>query len=359
LIPAQTLAANAGTMSLSHIDASFVLEPQADGRRRLTVVPNKPGHYVRRSSVITSYPDDLLARILSNKGVAYLCDEIARDQDPAYVLAELDRDLLAYVSSEELKGRRILDFGCGAGASTMILQRLFPEAQVYGVELDPDLLSIAHARARFYGFPETRLMLSPGPTELPSELGQFDFVVLSAVYEHLLPRERAVLLPKLWSLLAPRGILFMNQTPWRFGLVESHTTKLPLLNYLPDWLTCLAARKLSKRVDPGDSWETLLRRGIRGGSPREILRNIRASRDGRPKLLEPSRGEIQDRIDLWFATSSTIRWRASKHVLRLILKATKLVTGMVLVPALSLAICKVPDGDGLDMENSCPKHTTA
>ncbi len=346
-------------MNLVHPNASFLLEPLADGRRRLTVVPSQSSYYINRTSIITSYPDDLLSLILSTKGPAYLCDEIASDQDPACVQAELKRELFAYFLSEELDGHRILDFGCGEGASTMILQRLFSHSEVYGMELEPDLLSIAHARARFYGFPESRLMLSPSSTEIPVGIGRFDLVILSAVYEHLLPRERELLLPKLWSLLTPHGFLFLNQTPHRFSPVEGHTTGLPLLNYLPDRLTHFIACKVSRKVAPTASWESLLRQGIRGGTPREILRNISAGSDRRPALLEPSHGGIHDRIDLWFATSSSTRWRAPKHVLRLLLKSIRRLTGITIVPFLSLAIRKAGGLGGTETKSASPKHISA
>ena len=144
------------------------------------------------------------------KGPSYVCNEIARDEDPSYVEFELKTDLLAYFAPEEFAGRRILDFGCGSGASTMILHRLFPSAEIIGVELDPDLLAIARKRAEHYSFPQANLVQSPAGTDLPSDLGEFDFVIMSAVVEHLLPKERAVVLPKLWNLIRDGGFRVME-----------------------------------------------------------------------------------------------------------------------------------------------------
>ena len=88
------------------------------------------------------------------------------------------------------------------------------------------------------------------PKGLPADIGQFDYIILSAVYEHLLPSERPALLTLLWSHLRPGGVIFLAQTPYRWFPVELHTTGLPLINYLPDRLALACARRFSKRV-PG------------------------------------------------------------------------------------------------------------
>ena len=105
---------------------------------------------------------------------------------------------------------------------------------------------------------------------MPDGIGNFDFVILSAVYEHLLPTERNMIVPLIYSLIKPEGILFSNQTPFRYFFIETHTTSLPFINYLPDRLTHFIARSFCNRVNKNETWETLLRRGIRGGTVKEI-----------------------------------------------------------------------------------------
>ena len=109
-------------------------------------------------------------------------------------------------------------------------------------------------------------MQSPDPNELPADIGTFDFVHVGAVYEHLLPAERRRLLPQLWSVLKVGGVLFVNQLPHRFYVVEDHTTGVPLLNFLPDRLAHKAATRFSDRVADDATWPELLRAGIRGGT---------------------------------------------------------------------------------------------
>jgi 2-polyprenyl-3-methyl-5-hydroxy-6-metoxy-1,4-benzoquinol methylase len=325
---------------LKHPDAELQIEVLPDKRKLLTVKPLSPALYIARKSVTTSYPDELIELILTIKGPSHVCDEIARDEDPDYVRLSLEMSLLAYIPHAYLSGRRILDFGCGGGASTMILHRLFPQATIIGIELDPQLLSIAKARARHYAFPEGQLLQSPSGTEIPSGLGMVDCIVMSGVYEHLLPAEREAILPRLWALINDNGVLFLNQTPHRYTPIETHTTRLPLINYLPASIAHKVACRFSKRVALDESWTTLLRRGIRGATEYEVLNILRRTSGGHPILLSPSREGIHDRIDLWFRQSVQSRWPLIKRALRMVYKTIKLCTGLTLVPYLFLAIQK-------------------
>lgn len=154
----------------------------------------------------------------------------------------------------------------------MILARMFPDAEIVGVELEEKLLNIARARLEFYEYANVRLHTSPSGNELPHNIGTFDFVIMSAVYEHLLPQERKIVMPKVWSAIKPGGHLFLNMTPHRWFPIEHHTTGLPFLNYFPAKLALPLTKKFSKRTNPAENWETLLRCGIRGGTETEIVR---------------------------------------------------------------------------------------
>jgi predicted O-methyltransferase YrrM len=98
--------------------------------------------FVPVRSCRTRYPPALIELIHRIKGSAYLCDEIAREESPSGLRTILERALLSFLDKEALTGRRLLDFGCGGGASTMILARLLLETSIVGVELSNDFLSI-------------------------------------------------------------------------------------------------------------------------------------------------------------------------------------------------------------------------
>jgi 2-polyprenyl-3-methyl-5-hydroxy-6-metoxy-1,4-benzoquinol methylase len=314
---------------------SMFIEALPDGRHKVSVRP-AAGHAIVRSNWVTSYPLALIREIYSAKGL-YVCDEIMREEDPRYVEHHIQKEVLSYFPAEAFAGKRILDFGCGSGGSSMVLSRVLPPCEIVGIELEERLLKIARLRAAHFGRTSLRLLQSPSGDSLPPDLGQFDFIMFNAVFEHLLPHERPMLLPKVWQQLKPGGVLFLNQTPYRYSLVEVHTTGgVPLINYLPDSLALWAARKFSKHVGPGDDWNTLLRRGIRGGTVPEVLGLLGGEKH--VELLRP-RPEVGDRVDLWFATLSK-RHALLKRSIWASLKVIKGLTGKEIAPTLSLALRK-------------------
>ena len=331
---------------LKHRDAHIHVSRLNQDRWKISVEALTKGIYIHQHTCETSYPIDLIQKILNIVGPGFLCDEILRDESPNYVSNFLHYDLLAYLGEEEFRNKTLLDFGCGQGASTMNLTRMFPDTKIMGVELEKSLLDVAQARADFYGYNQLELLASPSPNDLPAETKEVNFVVLSGVYEHLLPDERKRLIPKIWKIIQPGGILFLNQTPHKGFPVELHTTGgLPFINYLPDSVAHVYAQKFSKRKYKQASWENLLRMGIRGGSVKEIFSHLESC-SPEPVLLEPSRFGLKDRLDLWYAKYKTI---GSPWVVRCFhygTKAIKLLTGAHFLPNLSLAIQKpsFPEG---------------
>lgn len=328
--------------TLIHPDAEIKLVPLGNGKHRIRVLPQKDGFYVQGNGWETAYPVALIEKILQVKGPSYLCDEIAREEDPDYVPLNLEISLFSFVEEGYFgPGTRILDFGCGTGASCVYLGRSFPETEIVGVDLVPESLEIAEARKEFSGIRNARFLVSPSGDELPPGIGQFDGIIMSAVFEHLLPHERKRLMPLLWSVLKPGGILFINETPNRAFPLELHTTGLPLINYMPKGLALRFSRRFSSRVDKGSNWDTLLREGIRGGTPSEILKAI--PKDGRHlgKQIPPSRFGRKDSIDIWYSRSvrkSGSSWK--KTVFKWIAKSIQTVIRVSITPEVVIAIRK-------------------
>ena len=322
-------------------DGIVTVESTGAGRHRIEVQPSREEAYIPLRACETGYPLHLIERILAVKGAAWLCDEILRDEDSAAVERNLCTDVFPYMPRQEFAGRRILDFGCGAGSSTAVLARLLPATQIVGVELQPGLAEIARLRAAHHGFSDrVQFLVSPSGDALPEGLGTFDHVFLNAVFEHLLPHERATVLPMLWRQLRPGGVLFVTETPYRWFPVEYHTTGgLALLNYLPDRWALRLARRFSRRGLEGEDWQGLLRDGIRGGSPREILRLL-ADGASRATVLEPRLAGLADRIDLWYAALDKTRRVALKKALFGAFKLIRLGTGVTMLPTLCLAVRK-------------------
>ena len=322
--------------TFEHPTGSVLVTDLENGNRKIEVKLRDARIFSPSLQCETTYRDELIQLIIDIKEPAWLCDEIARDEDRGYVQAHLEKEMRAFFDLEWLSGKRVLDFGCGSGASTMCLARMLPQSEIVGVELERSLLQIAEARREHYGFGNVRVLQSPSGTELPDGIGTFDLVVLSAVYEHLLPAERGSILRKAWSLLNPGGFLFIDQTPLRYFPLELHTTGLPLINFLPDKLAFWAARKFSPRVGESDTWESLLRAGIRGATVREIRGHLGTS----AVMLPPTMSGLRDPVDLWFAMTNMDNMATVKRGARIVLKSIYAVTGAAIVPELSLAFRK-------------------
>ncbi|MBI4460524.1 MAG: methyltransferase domain-containing protein [Acidobacteria bacterium] len=301
------------TIHLSRPEGEIEVDPLAEGRFRVSLLPRDPKLSLPRQSCETGLPPELIQLIGEKTEYAWLCDSIARHESPEYVQAILRRQLFSYFPEAAFRRKRLLDFGCGSGASSFAMAAMLPETEVVGVELNGALVEIASRIAEFRSLRNVRFLQSPDPTDLPPAAGTFDFVMLCAVYEHLLPEERKHLMPKLWSVLKPGGVVFVNQTPHRYFPYEHHSTGLWLINYLPDGLAYLLARKFSRPSHlHSQKWEDLLRGGIRGGTERGILRHLCGNRKT-ATILWPQQNGLRDRADYWLSGTAPGRYRCTKR----------------------------------------------
>jgi SAM-dependent methyltransferase len=106
---------------------------------------------------------------------------------------------------------RILDFGCGTGDTAAHLARVFPEAQVLGV--DDAGNAVAHA-ARVHGSERVRF----GPLTALEREGDFDLCYANGVFHHIAPPARDAAVRAIAAALRPGGrfALFENN-PWNPG----------------------------------------------------------------------------------------------------------------------------------------------
>jgi SAM-dependent methyltransferase len=108
----------------------------------------------------------------------------------------------------DLRGRRVLDIGCGLGGIDVLLVRDHHAAAVVGIDLEPNLVRRAAARfaaAGLSGRIEARVV-QPGPFAFPD--GSFD-VVFSKDSLVQIPDKRAVF-AEVRRVLRPGGLLVMS-----------------------------------------------------------------------------------------------------------------------------------------------------
>jgi SAM-dependent methyltransferase len=130
----------------------------------------------------------------------------------------------------DLRGKRILDLGCGVGAFVRRLREFSP--RVYGVDIDAE-------NVRKGGEEVPNLGLAVGE-RLPFADGAFDVVLLHEVLEHVTDDRQT--LKEASRVLAPGGRIVVF-CPNRLYPFETHGVFLgrryifgnvPLVNYLPD-----------------------------------------------------------------------------------------------------------------------------
>ena len=327
--------------------ANIIVRKLSDGRKRITVEPFDKGLYVPCHTAETDLSMDAIESLLNLLNPIWVPADIVREKK---MQNRLKWWILAYVSTDEFKDKRILDFGCGTGSSTRIFARMFPESDIIGVDIAHEKISIGNLIAKQSGLNNVNLLVSPDHACLPEKIGHFDFINLTGVYEHLLPYERETLLPKIWNVLKQNGTLFINQTPNRcFPMVQHTTEYLPFVNYLPDKLAHIYVRNFGKKrtIYRNCSWETLLKQGIRGGSVKEIM-GILSACSHKPGLMNPGLLGAKDRVDLWYKIGGKEPVILRK-IYFIFVKFLYILTGIVFLPSLTLAIRKIyANGDPVD-----------
>ena len=139
---------------------------------------------------------------------------------------------------------RALDLGCGTGALTSRLAAMYPNAEFTGI--DSNELSITQARSA--GHPPN-VVFELGRFENCTEMGRFDLVICSEVFEHVADTDR--LLETIASLLEPGGYMsFSTPSGWM------HRRIGPLLAYR--WLHTDRARYRRVMLEPERNWREAL-----------------------------------------------------------------------------------------------------
>ncbi|MCO6008642.1 class I SAM-dependent methyltransferase [Actinoallomurus purpureus] len=129
--------------------------------------------------------------------------------------ADLRRAARAFALPAGGAGARLLDVGCGTGASTVALLAAAPHAEIIGVDASPGML----ARARAKPWPATVRFVEGRVEDLPAGGvgGPFDGVFAAYLVRNLPAPDAA--LPALRSLLRPGGVLVVHDYALRDGPV--------------------------------------------------------------------------------------------------------------------------------------------
>lgn len=105
--------------------------------------------------------------------------------------------------AELLPGHRVLDIGCGTATLTIAIKRSQPEAEVVGLDGDPDVLRRAAAKVATAGLD---IELDHGFSDrLPYPDASFDRVLTSLLLHHLTTETKRRTLAEIHRVLRPGG----------------------------------------------------------------------------------------------------------------------------------------------------------
>jgi SAM-dependent methyltransferase len=90
----------------------------------------------------------------------------------------------AYHLLSDVKGKTVLDYGCGAGENSVLIASHGAE-KVIGIDISPELVALGHERLKLHGFAETADLRVGSAHELPVETESVDVVFGMAILHHL------------------------------------------------------------------------------------------------------------------------------------------------------------------------------
>jgi 2-polyprenyl-3-methyl-5-hydroxy-6-metoxy-1,4-benzoquinol methylase len=222
--------------------------------RRRFLTPRAPSHLASRFKTLDAAStdrlrDSLRANFFSRHEPARFDTPDGRRDMEDHLVSRLEQDRLSIVpwldSVRSLQGVRILEIGCGTGASTVALAE--QGAIVTGLDVDTLALKDATERCRLYGLNATFIAGNAAEIGKRFSVGDFDMVVFYASLEHMTHEERMAALRDSWSIIPAGGYLGVIDTPNRLWFFDSHTALEPFFNWLPDDVAFEYARLTPRR----------------------------------------------------------------------------------------------------------------
>jgi SAM-dependent methyltransferase len=141
------------------------------------------------------------------------------------------------------KPRRILEIGCGIGATCWRMAGAWPEAEVIGADVSPISIEVAKRCFR-----RPNLSYRAGLVQQGAFAGSFDLVLLMDTYEHIARSDRAAFQSTIKSLLSDEARVIIT-VPTPATQNDARKTNLPILQPIDEDVTPADILTLASNTD--------------------------------------------------------------------------------------------------------------
>ncbi len=123
------------------------------------------------------------------------------------------------VSTEPVEQCRVLELGCGDGMNLIAQAYTLPESEFVGVDLSATAIERGQAAVSALSLRNVNL-LAADLLDLPTGLGEFDYIVAHGVYSWVPEKVRDRLLGICGECLSPAGVAYVSYTTYPGGHVR-------------------------------------------------------------------------------------------------------------------------------------------